>query len=195
MPRKSNQVARLRWLRCPWTLLLAAAALAALATWYVGWRASPEQIRDRAVAALERVDASYLCGLADREELRRLSLTAQAVAGLLTDAGWRVGRKRPRFESAQQPSDLATWKVAFSTSDPDERPVVVSLIYIPKAGWKLNLSVLLWSVTHQARPRGGGGALYRELARKYGILGVRTYDGDYLTNEDMEARIRRRGER
>jgi hypothetical protein len=176
-------------------LIWAAATTALVAVLWLAvsaWYRSPEQIRNRSLAALERNDASSLCNLADEQELHKLSLSPDNVSAYLNEIGWKPGNALDPFERVRQPVDLATWKVANKSAAPGAKPIIISLIDTPPQGWKLNLSILLWSMAHHMDSSGHGGAVFRRLARKSGITGIRVYEGQYKTHEEVEAEIQSR---
>jgi hypothetical protein len=150
---------------------------------------SPAGVRRRVVEKLEGMNAKALCALADPEEVEKLHLTPEAVNAVLRETLWSAGK--PDATTVKQddvsPLDQSLWTVQFPQAASPRPYVTVVLIDHQQIGWKVNLSALLRSTCFWKYGKDGP-RRYRELARQYGIRGIRQQDGAYTTLAEMEAR-------
>jgi hypothetical protein len=127
--------------------------------------------------------------MADPEELTRLGITPAKVHALLAETLWQSSAPKPirvvRLDRV--PRDEAVWEVYYPHPTAGTARVVYKMIDTPGIGWKLNASSLLRSTCYW-KDLGKGPELYRQLARKHGIDGLREQDGDYLSLQQLEAR-------
>ena len=152
----------------------------------------PEAVRDRAIAALERRDSQSLCELADPDEANRLHLTRTAVAGVLNETLWNEAPlKNSRVEKVTQtPDDQSLWEVHWANEKPGSLRLIVPVIDDLKKGWRLNLSDMLYGACWRTEGGKQGMKKYSELARKYGIEGVRSQSGGYKSMETLATQIK-----
>jgi hypothetical protein len=172
-------------------LAVATAVLALASTWwYVAmYRPSAEGVMHRAVASLDRGDAQQLYRLADPEEIRKLHLTPRTVEQVLKHTVWRVkpirhiGLKKGRSPK----EDSVVWQARYPNADPRFSSVNVASVASREGKWYLNLSFLLRSTCYWSHGAEGP-RLYRQLARQYGIDGLREQAGTYVTLTELERR-------
>ena len=148
---------------------------------------SPEAIRDRAIAALEKRDAQELCRLADAEELQRLHLTEATVAEFLQHTLWNESAlQHARVDKVSQTQDdQSVWQVHWASEKSETLSQVVPIVDDPHKGWKLNLSFLLYSSCWRKEKGKEGMRTYLQLAQQYGIEGERIQGGQYKSMDGL----------
>lgn len=173
------------------TGLLFGAALLLWGAWR-GWSSpTPERLRDRAIAALDHRNVDELLRLTGPDELQRLHVNQENARALLASTIWQANQLRfGKVERIPRPVDEPSWTVEVSGPGTGPRGrLVLSFLRHEKGETTLNLTLLLHSACHVVRPTGGGGPLYRTLARDNGITGIRMFDGVYFTHEEVEAKL------
>lgn len=184
--RRSRRITRRQWLA--WIAGLGIFAVAAISSARAYLR-SPDYISRRAMAALQQRDGLALVALADPDEVRRLGIHPAAVSGLLTELMGTGGRRPTSIRRRKMRDDLVVWEVHIPANGANARHdrLLIPVIDDPRAGWRLNLSFMLRSLCYWGRPGQQAPALYRALAAKYSIGGLRRQNGDYVTLAEMSA--------
>lgn len=147
---------------------------------------TPEGVCSGTLTALERQDVGALLALADPVELQRLHLTPQAVRAVLGATLWSGGYRGPhRWSVAHRTSvDAVLFEVRAVPGSPEagRAPLQLSVLDDRKAGWRLNLSALLYYACfrHAGGSLAGGRALWGTMKRQHDIWGIRQpSDGTY----------------
>lgn len=174
------------------TLACVAAALACLVVYKLFAPPSPEAIRDRAIAALEKGNAQELCRMADAEELQRLHLTPANVADFLHQTLWKENTLQHArcVQITQTPNDQSIWEVHWANEKPGTLHFIVPIIDDPHKGWKLNLSFLLYSSCWRKEGGKEGLRTYLKMAQQYGINGERLQGGQYKSMDGLSQDVK-----
>jgi hypothetical protein len=147
---------------------------------------SPEEVRRRTLAALDRRDVRALCQLADPDEMKRLNLEERQVEVMLRETLWRDGPLSPVknvFLFSDEPMDRRFWVVHFTgEKEGRERPRFgVAVVDDPKKGWKLVLSEMLFhAYRYKEKPD-----LFVQRCREMKIAGLRDQFGYYRMFADF----------
>ncbi len=144
----------------------------------------------RVVNAIETGNTQLLCRLSDPDELARLNISAGTVGGFLSATLWNTGfPKHGRVEPIEPvPVDQAVWHVSWINKPQNNQgEFYVPLIDDPRKGWRLNISnMLIGCCAWRCKWKPLTKAMYVEMARKYGLRGVRHQDGDYIEITQLE---------
>jgi len=181
---------RAAWGRGYGTALALAFVVAAGTVWLRAGRNTPESVFAGTLSALETQDVQRLMALADPEELRALNLTPRAVRAVLAETLWSRGYAGPHRSSVVRRTSVDAVVYAArgvpASGKPNDTPLQVSVVDDPKAGWRLNLSALLYFACY--RHTGGslteGTALWRSMKERHDIWGIRQpADGTYTVRK------------
>ena len=144
---------------------------------------SPDFICRRALEGIQNKDAQLLLSLADDEEVRTLHLTEAGVYKVLNATVWKVEiPKLTATRDPQSPDDVAKWRVLGYP-----RPFDILAIGSPDRGWKLNLSLLLFTCCYGAARDDSYWDQWHLLETEAGIAG--TLDGYGSTYRLRDGRL------
>jgi hypothetical protein len=146
------------------------------------------------VSSVRSSDSESLVAMADPEELTQLSITTYSVKGVLrelSESGVRLS-KLDRAAYMKTPVDQAVWDLAYPGDPPEMNRGVIMFVDDETKGWRLNLSGLLFGMALSTKRDPLEGRRYWiQLARKYGIKGIREQDGSYKLFDSLPIERRR----